>query len=1022
MVQIATGLESGAAVLKGTGLIVEENIEENDILKIFVPDNATYNFEELPERDNRHYLARRRRRRELVEIGLETRNHRKLAATKGVLETLVVRVNAPNTPAGGEVADVSQLRDDIFIDSVSLRTQYAACSKNQLIIEPAPEHIATSGIVTVDISTSPSSGSSALQTDALNTATANFGNLPDQYDLVMFCQPGGSGGWVAYAYINSWLSFYNSYWCQRVSAQVHEVGHNLGLGHSNEGSQNYADTTGMMGFSYDSDDGPRKCFNAVKNYQLGWYDLQKEAYDPLSNIGGTKTYVMNGVDEYQSTESEGKFITIRLINKPTSTQDDYYIGYNHAKGPNSGTSEAANKVVITRKPSGGPDGYGESWKESELSVGQSYTIPNYRDSGSSVKVTFESVANGSSNIRDATISIETISPEPTLSPTPTNCDGLGFTLEVTTDRYGYETSWSLTETQSGTVLASIDAGTYANNENYAYGPSDFSGFCLNPGTQYTFKVNDTYGDGMCCSYGSGGFVGKLEGETVIIGGEFSSEQVVSFTTPGGEEPTVAPIVVSLTPSPIIAPTLSPTNSPTKSPTSSPTRAPTAFPTNSPTAPPTKSPTVSPVAPPTFVCDDREVLFKLELKIDNWGYETSWRVLKVGEITSIAESGQGYARNTFYEEIICLQNNVYYEFVIQDSYGDGLCCSYGNGFYKGYVNGVEEFSGGTFGSLEKKLFTVGTPVEPSDPPTGASSGQPSLEPYDAPSFTPSEALTEKSSENPTETTSVEPSEATTEPTAFPSLSPSNVQSFIPSVSLSSRPSEIQSNVPSVQLSDVPSDMPSNTPSDIPSVVSSGSPSYAPSKIPSNIPSDLPSHVPSEVPSLLSSESPTETLSDLVLVEVLPKPIAAGKDRDAEYIKLFNPSNAETLFLGEYQVYDATSNRYIPLNSVATLAPRSHYTICRNKAWFDASPLLSNGGFICDQEAMFNLFDRISTLILQRMSGEVLGTAVDFYRDIDSVQIVDAVNEADQVYSRQTVDQSDLEPDCVSCWEWKEPQQV
>lgn len=197
----ATGLESGAAVLKGTGLIVEENIEENDILKIFVPDNATYNFEELPERDNRHYLARRRRRRELVEIGLETRNHRKLAATKGVLETLVVRVNAPNTPAGGEVADVSQLRDDIFIDSVSLRTQYAACSKNQLIIEPAPEHIATSGIVTVDISTSPSSGSSALQTDALNTATANFGNLPDQYDLVMFCQPGGSGGWVRYFYL-----------------------------------------------------------------------------------------------------------------------------------------------------------------------------------------------------------------------------------------------------------------------------------------------------------------------------------------------------------------------------------------------------------------------------------------------------------------------------------------------------------------------------------------------------------------------------------------------------------------------------------------------------------------------------------------------------------------------------------------------------------------------------------------------------------------------------------------------------
>ena len=44
-----------------------------------------------------------------------------------------------------------------------------------------------------------------------------------------------------------WDSYYNDHWCQSVSAQMHEVGHNLGLSHSGVNDEDlYGDETGMM--------------------------------------------------------------------------------------------------------------------------------------------------------------------------------------------------------------------------------------------------------------------------------------------------------------------------------------------------------------------------------------------------------------------------------------------------------------------------------------------------------------------------------------------------------------------------------------------------------------------------------------------------------------------------------------------------------------------------------------------------------------------------------------------------------
>lgn len=68
--------------------------------------------------------------------------------------------------------------------------------------------------------------------------------------------PPGTMSGIAYAFINSWMSVYSNEWCNYPSAQIHELGHNFGYAHSNEGTQNYGDQSGMMGYSYSQDEGP----------------------------------------------------------------------------------------------------------------------------------------------------------------------------------------------------------------------------------------------------------------------------------------------------------------------------------------------------------------------------------------------------------------------------------------------------------------------------------------------------------------------------------------------------------------------------------------------------------------------------------------------------------------------------------------------------------------------------------------------------------------------------------------------
>ena len=224
-------------------------------------------------------------------------DRRNLAVVTGDKTVLVVCVQATDAAT---TASVEMLSDSVFGtsgDQVNLKSQYFDCSRGQLNILPAVRSGITNGVTTVNVNVSTSEGGPAMRnaiTTALNT---QFGvSSPNQIaDHVMYCYPPGTINGLAFAYVNWYLSMYNDDWCTYVSAQVHEIGHNLNLAHSNENGT-YKDQSCMvsvlmtklkhyfyefftsvfsfpsfssciqMGYSYSSSDTPLMCFNAAKSW------------------------------------------------------------------------------------------------------------------------------------------------------------------------------------------------------------------------------------------------------------------------------------------------------------------------------------------------------------------------------------------------------------------------------------------------------------------------------------------------------------------------------------------------------------------------------------------------------------------------------------------------------------------------------------------------------------------------------------------------------------------------------------
>ena len=140
--------------------------------------------------------------------------------------------------------------------------------------------------------------------------------------------------------------------------------------------------------------------------------------------------------------------------------------------------------------------------------------------GGSVQLRFNRITGGTWK---ADIAIDDIS----LSGGGTTGGNTAVALSITFDNYPEETSW---EIQDSASLVVASGGTYASQ-------ADGSTLNINvdlPTGCYSFVMKDSYGDGMCCSFGNGSYTLTDTSNNLVLanGGSFTSSQTTGFCVGG----------------------------------------------------------------------------------------------------------------------------------------------------------------------------------------------------------------------------------------------------------------------------------------------------------------------------------------------------------------------------------------------------------------------------------------------------------------------------------------------------------
>ncbi|PCJ81966.1 MAG: hypothetical protein COA49_03100 [Bacteroidetes bacterium] len=114
--------------------------------------------------------------------------------------------------------------------------------------------------------------------------------------------------------------------------------------------------------------------------------------------------------------------------------------------------------------------------------------------------------------------------------------------------------------------------------------------------------------------------------------------------------------------------------------------------------------ISPLTPIHAQCVPGESEITVVLLTDNYPAEISWTL---SDTTGVILSGGSYTgNNTTYTASVCILASTTpscLQFIINDSYGDGICCAFGNGAFTILVDGVEVATGGNFASQDVVMF-------------------------------------------------------------------------------------------------------------------------------------------------------------------------------------------------------------------------------------------------------------------------------------------------------------------------------
>jgi len=379
---------------------------------------------------------------------------RSLASYTGTKSVLIVRVNDVNDES---VPESAQTISDKFFgtngDVETMQSQFASCSYNNFNIvnndygdniygqdhDQIVSKLSAPGVLEIDIPISMDNTQATLRGHMVAQAQVKLGiSLPGPFAHVLFvisdCYQ--DCGWAAYAYVNHWMSVYQSHYYKYPAVSMHELGHNLNLAHSGGlDEKTYTDHTCLMGNPLFSDDVGDMCFNPAKNYQIvmsgsnrdgdgNWYNEDRvETWDVNDGVGGTNTVwsgKLVGIAEYDHLLSDAQHADSRIVLKLESGRsNDLYVGFNRATGITSDNQQASNKVTITETGGNGYT-YSQSMLKATMGVqGEKYSVVNWRHAKKLV-VTVEEinvdVVPGYAVVRVELVGGPTVSPT-TSSPT-----------------------------------------------------------------------------------------------------------------------------------------------------------------------------------------------------------------------------------------------------------------------------------------------------------------------------------------------------------------------------------------------------------------------------------------------------------------------------------------------------------------------------------------------------------------------------------------------------------------------------
>jgi len=366
--------------------------------------------------------------------------HRKLQSFgthTGPTPILVVKVTDKNGLAPDELT--AEISDDVFgttADTVNLKSQLHACSMGRLVVIPGDNNSGkinqsvynAPGVMAVKLSISIETKTNAEIRNAITAEVEKeLGiDLPGPYKHVMYvlkkCY--NNCGWAAYAFVNGWNSVYVGDYYKYVGVQVHELGHNFGLGHSGglDGGE-YSDHTCMQGNPLYSDHVGDMCYNGAKSWQIGWYNDRKIMLNPKTELASNANWgtlvTLVGIADYQNVPS----IPV-VLKLETGTDDDYFIAFNRAVGVNADNVEADDEVTVVLAGKNG-ESVSSSDLKATLQVGERYVISKFGGGGRDCPIKLVSIDKSTSvwkaNVQVGSEIIPT--PKPTYSPTtrsPTN--------------------------------------------------------------------------------------------------------------------------------------------------------------------------------------------------------------------------------------------------------------------------------------------------------------------------------------------------------------------------------------------------------------------------------------------------------------------------------------------------------------------------------------------------------------------------------------------------------------------------